>query len=80
MYCIVGIENVNYVNKSGREVRGTKLHLLCPEEPTDKRIKGQRVESEYVSEAVPVLGLNIGDHIDLFYNKYGRVADIQLVK
>ncbi len=79
MYCIVGIETVDYTSKkTGREVKGTKLHLLCPVDEKDETIDGQRVEEVYVSEEIPVLGLNVGDSIDISYNKFGRVTKIEI--
>lgn len=80
MYCIVGIEKVNYTSKkTGREVVGTKLHLLHPVDEEDKNIIGQRVEDVYLSDEIPVLGLNVGDNIDISYNKFGRVTKVEIV-
>lgn len=80
MYCIVGIEKVDYTSKkTGREVKGTKLHLLCAVDEENENVDGQCVESVYVSENVPILGLNVGDSIEILYNKFGQVTQVNIV-
>lgn len=79
MYCVVGIENVNYISKkTNREVVGTKLHLLCEDDEEDENLIGQKVEDVYISEDILVNGINVGDKIDISYNKFGRVTKVNV--
>ena len=77
MYSVVGIENVDYTSKkTDKRVTGTKLHLFCEVDESDEDIIGQRVETIYVSDDISINGIDVGDVIDVLYNKFGRVTKI----
>lgn len=72
MYKILGIQSVDYTNKSGNRVSGVRLH--CTYE--DKRVTGYAVESIFVSSSVSTDKFEVGDEIDVLYNKYGSVSRV----
>lgn len=73
MYTIIGIEDVSYVSKkTGQPVTGTRLHLTYEKENVD----GYCVEEVFCNSSVDTEGLTVGDIIDIFYNKFGKVTGI----
>lgn len=77
---IVGMEKVDYVSKkSGQRVLGTILHV-AQDIPNEKGF-GIKVFAEYLSGEVEERvrdSFSVGDDVELFYNRYGRVSDIKL--
>lgn len=73
MYCIVGIESVNYVSKQGNKVDGLRLYLTYE----SKKVDGLAVEQVYVSREV-CEGLDLGMCVDFLYNKYGKVKQVTI--
>lgn len=72
MYKILGIQKVNYTNKSGRVITGVRLH--CSTE--DKRVDGFAVEQIFVSSSVTNEQFSIGQEVDVLYNKFGSVERV----
>lgn len=71
---VVGIEKVDYVSrKSGKNVKGVKLHM-CGE---SDNVQGCAVSSEFVPERVEC-NVTVGDKVKLFYNKFGQVDKVAL--
>lgn len=68
---VLGIEKVDYVNKNGQRIQGTKLHLGYEKENTD----GYCVMSEFIGQGV-ISDVEIGDSIELLYNKFGKVVHV----
>ena len=79
MYKVVGIKEVNYVNKNNRQVSGVELHCLTE----DKKINGYAADKIYVSDSL-ISGLSrypeLNDCIDILYNKYGSIAHITYIE
>lgn len=75
MYKILGIQKVNYTNKSGRAITGVRLHCSTD----DKRVEGSAVEQIFVSSSVTSEDFSIGQEIDVLYNKYGSVERVYLL-
>ena len=74
---VVGIEKVDYVSKkTGKSVRGKKLHMCLKTE--NENVKGYQVESAFIPEVVEC-NVKVGDEVKLFYNKYGSVDAISVV-
>ena len=73
-YIVVGIEKVDYTNKQGKQVRGTKLHCTIERKNTE----GLAVETVYVSDDV-CPAISLGAVIDVLYNKYGGVKYVSIV-
>lgn len=72
-YCVIGIETVRYTNKDGKEVNGVRLHLTFENPKTD----GLCCDSVYMKTDV-AKGVNVGDVVRIFYNKYGRVEFVNV--
>lgn len=73
MYSLCGFEKVEYTNKSGRLVRGVRLHCNYSSE----RINGYGCETFFVPERVVVPSdLTLGDELDVFFSRYGSVASV----
>lgn len=73
-YQIVGIEKVSYKNKENHDINGCKLYLTY----TKKGIEGVACETVFVKNELAE-GLVIGMSVYLLYNKYGRVAQINII-
>ena len=80
MYTIVGIRDVNYTSKTGKQVVGVELH--CIEE--DKRVQGYATEKLYLSEGVlndsglRTESFKLDGRFECTYNKYGKIAQVKL--
>lgn len=68
---LVGIECIDYQNKEGKRIVGTKLHMTYPKDNTI----GDCVFSEFVGSGVSA-DVEIGDEIQLLYNKFGKVIEV----
>lgn len=75
---IVGIQDVKYTSKkTGNEVRGQKLFFTFP----DENIRGVGTDNVFLNrnnEIIPEPALPAT--AELFYNKYGNVDEIRIVK
>lgn len=79
MYHLVGIEDVDYFSeKIKKQVKGKRLHLLCPPNTKSTTVQGSKVETRYIGKEELLMGVEVGDKIDFLYNKYGRVERIDL--
>lgn len=75
---VVGIQRLDYVNKAGKQVKGTSLHTVRD----DKEMDGQHVETFYISDAYPVesiKNLKPGLNVDIQYNRFGGVDDVVIL-
>lgn len=69
---VVGVENVDYVSKkTGKSVKGIKLHML---DKSDNVI-GYVASQEFLSEKVDC-SVKVNDEVQLFYNKFGQVTSV----
>lgn len=76
---VYGIQNVDYVNKQNKQVKGTTFHVLHD----DPRVNGQCAESIFVSERLnipAVAGVKLGDTVDVYYNRYGSIDTLTVCK
>lgn len=74
VYEIYGIEDVNYTSrKTGRQVRATNLHCVYNRDS----INGTGCERLYVPNTVDMPhDLDIGDHIEVYYNRFQTVEKV----
>lgn len=73
---IIGIENVDYTSKrTGNRVTGKKLYFTEPL-PDDKG-EGLFCDNVFVTNQM-AMDIEIGDEVDILYNKYGNVADLRV--
>lgn len=71
---LVGIEEIDYENKEGRRIVGTKLHCTYESE----KVEGYATLGPiYCGEKVDCSALNIGDEIEVFYNNFKKPVFVQ---
>ena len=78
MSLVVGLQNSTFTTKDGKEISGTRI-FLTEKIPAD-RGQGVSVDSIFLSkEKADAMALNlaVGDDIEVFYNKYGRVQEVR---
>ena len=73
---VVGIEHCKFTNKENKEVSFDRISLLRDIDPN--RGEGQAAEVVNVSPE-KVAGIQIGDNIEVFYNRFGKVSKLELV-
>ena len=67
---VIGIQPVNYVNKNGRQITGTKLH--CAYEKT--QVQGLCVDSFYIGNNIPnIEKVKLNEVVNLYFDQYGKV-------
>lgn len=78
IYKCIGLRNVDFKGSDGNQVSGLNLFLTYQ----DKNITGVGSEKVFIpSNRVQQLSFvpAVGSECELFYNKYGKVADIGAV-
>ena len=73
---IIGIENVNYVNKNGKQIEGMKFYFTYPV----RDVIGGKPADCYVSKYILERSVKIpelGDEVEFFYDHSGRVTRIE---
>ncbi len=77
MYTIVGIKRHDYVSKrDGKRKLGTTLYMSYEM----SNMEGTAVLEEYINnEYCDTSGLEVGDVIRLFYNRWKKVEGFELV-
>jgi hypothetical protein len=74
---VVGIQNVSGTNKAGQSYSGTKFFLNgCLGDPSQSRIDGVEAFDVYMNSASVPADVRVGDVVELYYNRYGRVAQM----
>lgn len=77
MYEVVGIEHREYDNKAGKHVTGYNLYVTY----NKVGVEGIACMSEWVRpEIVDASPFAVGDKVNIFYNRYGRVEAISVVE
>lgn len=81
MVKVVGIQDVDYVNKRNQPVKGVTLHC----ELDDDRVDGQAVESYFISarnsDAYEIAkGISLGASISVYYNRFGNVDGVNVLE
>lgn len=76
MYEVIGLEHRQYTNKQGRQVSGYNLYVTFEK----KNVDGMACFQEWCSDSVVKdSGVDVGDKVDLLYNRYGKVESIRIV-
>lgn len=70
-YEVVGIEQVDYVNKAGKRVTGIRLYCM-----TDRKKVVGKATKEFYCNGDIAAHVNTGDIIRVFYNEFGNVEEI----
>lgn len=80
MFQVIGYRNVNFKGQDGNDVTGVSYYLT---QPIDKNGEGLSTEKVFLSTAkVAENGYRpqLGDRVEVQYNRYGKVAAIVKVK
>lgn len=77
---LIGIQRVDYTNKSGYHILGYKLHTSTPAKTNDSI--GEITDAVFVSDQVfsTCADLAVGDEVAIAYNKYGKVSAVSVVR
>lgn len=73
MFEVIGIERVDFNAPDGNRIVGTRLYLTC----NKNRVVGKACESCFIKDSISTTGIEVGDQIEIFYNKYGKVSDVK---
>ena len=74
---VVGMQNVSGTNKTGKSYSGTKFFLNgCLGDPSQSSIDGVEAFDVYMNSASVPADVRVGDVVELYYNRYGRVAQM----
>ena len=77
-YTVIGIEHRSYVSKkTGKNVEGYNLYLT--QEVDDENLIGARCYSEWLSPEMYSDEIEVGSVVSLGYNRFGRVAGVQVL-
>lgn len=76
MYCVIGIEVVDYINKSNKRVSGLKFHCTYDKDG----VSGNCVDNFYISADKLDVTVELGDYVEPLYNKFGNVQAIQIMR
>lgn len=77
-YKVIGIEHRSYVSKkTGKNVEGYNLYLT--QEVDDKNVIGIRCYSQWLFPEMFSDEIEVGSVVSLCYNRFGRVAGVQVV-
>lgn len=75
MQCtVIGVRKIDYDNKEGKHISGYRLYVLY----SDNRVVGDACMEVFISSRISY-NPTVGDHVFLLYNRYGSVADVQLI-
>lgn len=75
---LLGIQKLDYVNKAGKQVKGTSLHTVRE----GKDMVGQQVETFWISDQYPVptvKDLKPNMDISIEYNRFGGVDNVVIL-
>lgn len=74
MFRVLGIEEMDYTNKNGQRIQGTKLHLGYEKE----NCEGVAVTNEFIGKGLDLSNVKVGDTVKLFYSKFGKVVELSI--
>ena len=73
---VIGIRNIDFTDRNGKEVKGTKVFMTAP--MTGENAVGEFCESvffsDYILKRMGGLAFEIGDNIEVEYNRQGKVT------
>lgn len=76
-----GIKSIKFVSKEGNDISGNSLYLSYPLDPANGG-QGEGFEKVFLSSAkMAALPFkpSIGDEVELFYNRFGKVETIRAI-
>lgn len=84
VYKLVGLEDVDYTSKKTNEqVQGVKLHVLGAKD-SNSRVKGCAVDTLWIGKRSDmyddIIKIPVDTNIECFYNRWGNVDSIRVMK
>lgn len=79
-YAIVGVKMVDFKDKEGNPIKGASLYIVSK----DKSVIGMKAQKIWLNEDICDmldfdLTKSVNQKLHVFFNEYGKVADIQLI-
>lgn len=79
-YAIVGVKMVDFEDKQGKPIKGASLYIVSK----DKSVIGMKAQKIWLNEDICDmldfdLTKSVNQKLHVFFNEYGKVADIQLI-
>lgn len=79
MFEIVGIESINFTSRqTGDQITGTNLFVHYPQENNRPGLQGVRTDKLFVKSAIDCSMFSVGDQVEVYYNRYGKVDSVHL--
>lgn len=76
IYEVVGFRRVHFTDtKQNKEIDGYTLFLQ--REPEDDQIVGLECAKQFIASEYVAYTPQVGDRIQLIYNRYGKISSIQ---
>lgn len=70
---IVGQQGIQFTNSNGKEIRGTTIHCVFP----DENVEGLRAEKFFLKDGITLpKDIKPNDSIDIRFNMKGKVEAI----
>lgn len=73
MYKVIGYQKVNYTNKAGNLVKGTRLYVV--EDTPREGLTGYATESLWLRETIDYVP-RLDENVRVYYNKFGGVDSV----
>lgn len=74
---VVGIQKIDYTNKTGRHITGVNLHAMYQ----NNRTEGFEVDKFYLASDFPNLEqVKVNSEVDVYFNQYGKVDFLVVAK
>ena len=79
-YEILGVKMVDFEDKQGKPIKGASLYIVSK----DKSVIGMKAQKIWLNEDICDmldfdLTKSVNQKLHVFFNVYGKVADIQLI-
>lgn len=78
MFKVLGVEQVTG-NFKGNDYSGRAVYAQFPDNYKSDRLTGVKVERIWISDRLQCPSFAPGDMIEVFYNRFGRVDNVQIV-
>jgi len=70
---LLGIRNLDFTGSNGNQVKGTNLYIAFPEDG----VQGHAIDKVFIKPEINLPdGLKAGNHVQLFYNRRGKVEAV----
>lgn len=78
IFTVLGIEESEGEFK-GNRFSGRNVYAQYPDSYQSDRLVGSKVDRLWIPDKLRVGAIKVGDNIEVFYNKYGKVDSVTVV-